>query len=225
MDVAVNLVESYLRLNGYLTLSEFELTRRTDGGVYETITDVDIVGLRIPGHIYAAGDPHGVPDEHEMLLIEDEVLELDPECVDVIIGEVKESEAVFNPAMKDHRVLHAVLRRLEWLYRRPLTEVIEELQRDEVSYADSQGGAQVRTRLVAFGQAERDGLNVISFTHVVQRILAFFEDFEEVVHPTHYKDPAPAMLRLLVKSGFSVRKMEPDRRRAVHPESPPRAGH
>ncbi len=57
MDVAVNLVESYLRLNGYLTLSEFEIQKKNRNGIYETLTDVDMVALRFPGDIYAA-DAH-----------------------------------------------------------------------------------------------------------------------------------------------------------------------
>ena len=53
VDIAVNLVESYLRMSGYLTLSEFEVQRRTDIG-YEAVTDVDIMALRLPGDVYAA---------------------------------------------------------------------------------------------------------------------------------------------------------------------------
>ncbi len=38
MDIAVNLVESYLRLNGYMTLSEFEVQARRGYGGFDTIT-------------------------------------------------------------------------------------------------------------------------------------------------------------------------------------------
>ena len=94
MDIAVNLVESYLRLNGYLTLSEFEVTRRREDGQFETVTDVDIMAMRLPGDTYA-GDPHD-DEEFQMLLIDDPVLELAPEVTDVIIGEVKQGDAEFN---------------------------------------------------------------------------------------------------------------------------------
>ena len=47
MDIAVNLVENYLRLNGYLTLSEFEVQRRVSHGHYKTVTDVDIMAWAI----------------------------------------------------------------------------------------------------------------------------------------------------------------------------------
>ena len=86
MDIAVNLVESYLRLNGYLTLSEFEIQRRGENGQYETVTDVDIVGFRLPGEISAADDHK----DCRMLQIADPALELRPDMIDVILGEVKE---------------------------------------------------------------------------------------------------------------------------------------
>ncbi|HEX5630934.1 MAG TPA: hypothetical protein VFY15_04690, partial [Acidimicrobiia bacterium] len=58
MDIAVNLVESYLRFNGYLTLSEFEVQARNERGVFEAITDIDIMAVRFPGDV-VVGDPSG----------------------------------------------------------------------------------------------------------------------------------------------------------------------
>ena len=49
MDIAVNLVENYLRLTGYMTLSEFEVQRRDKKGRFKTITDVDVMAVRFPG--------------------------------------------------------------------------------------------------------------------------------------------------------------------------------
>jgi hypothetical protein len=61
MDIAVNLVENYLRLTGYMTLSEFEVQRRDKKGRFKTVTDVDVMGIRFPGEIYL-GDPHREAD-------------------------------------------------------------------------------------------------------------------------------------------------------------------
>lgn len=207
MDIGVNLVESYLRLSGYLTLTEFEVQGRNDQGLYETITDVDIVALRTPGPVYV-GDPHEHPD-CEVLLIEDEVLRLEADLVDVIIGEVKQGEATINPGLKDHRVLHAVLRRLDWLYDGELEPVVEGLQQDGVYRAQSRGGGEIRTRIVAFGRAEEPTLNVITHTHMVRSMLNFFERFEDAIRPLQFKDPAPALLRFLTKTGFEVYKPGP----------------
>ncbi len=204
MDIAVNLIENYLRISGYLTLSEFEIQKRDADGSYHAVTDIDVMGVRFPGSNYI-GDPH---DEltAEAVVIEDPVLQLLPDCVDVIIGEVKQGVAVFNPGMRDHAVLHSSLRRVEWLYGEPLSVVIGSLQKDLVHISRAREGGTIRTRLVAFGRSEIDDLNTISLSHVISHLLAVFEDHQEAFRPIQFREPAPAFLRLLLKAGFDVTK-------------------
>lgn len=202
MDIAVNLVESYLRLNGYLTLSEFEVQRRAASGVFETITDVDIMALRLPGPQYA-GDPHRDRD-CRMLLVDDPVLELGDDLIDVIVGEVKQGEAHFNPGIRRHEVLHSVIRRVEWLYGEPIPDVVAALQEGLMRMSPARGGGEVRTRLVAFGRSPRSDLHTISLSHMVETILEFFSGLDEAFKPVQFRDPAPAMLSLLLKAGFDV---------------------
>jgi hypothetical protein len=201
MDIAVNLVESYLRLSGYLTLSEFEVQRRTDDG-FETVTDVDIMAMRFPGDVYA-GDPH-TPEDYRMLLLEDPVLELEDDTTDVIIGEVKQGSADLNPGLRRHVVLHSMLRRVGWLYDESLEDVVSSLQSDAIRYSPARGGGSIRTRLVAFGRAPRCDLHTISHTHIVETLLGFFQGTEDAFKPVQFRDPAPAMLALLLKSGFEL---------------------
>lgn len=203
MDIAVNLVENYLRLTGYLTLSEFEVQRR-DGDVFRALTDVDIMAMRLPGPVYL-GDPHdGNPDD--LLLIEDPVLGLADDTVDVIIGEVKQGQAVLNDGIRHHAVLHSMLRRVAWVYDKGIDPVVDRLAEHGVCHTAARGGGTVRTRLVAFGRSDRTDLNTISLSHVIATMLAFFERHEEAFRPIQMKEPAPAMLRLLLKAGFDVGK-------------------
>ncbi len=204
MDIAVNLVESYLRLTGYLTLSEFEVQRRQPDGHFKTVTDVDVMGIRFPGTSHP-GAPHAAA-EGEMLMIDDPVLQLEAEAIDVIIGEVKQGPADFNPALKDHGVLFSMLRRLEWIYPVELNDVIEGLQRRGVHSAPARGGGTVRTRLVAFGRSDRSNLNTVSISHMIETLLDFFEEHEEAFRPSQFREPAPAFLRLLLKAGFDIRR-------------------
>jgi hypothetical protein len=204
MDIGVNLVESYLRLNGYLTLSEFEVQGRSSRGGFETITDVDIMAMRLPGALYAA-DPHG-PEDCRLLLIDDPVLRLEDDLVDVIVGEVKQGEAQFNPGIRRREVLHSVLRRVEWVYAEPIGTVVGALQDDLVRISPGRGGGRVRTRLVAFGRAPADDLHTITHSHVVRTMLAFFSGLDEAFKPVQFRDPAPAMLSLLLKTGFEIVK-------------------
>lgn len=202
VDIAVNLVETYLRLNGYLTMSEFEVQRRLKDGRYNTVTDVDIVGLRFPGDIYAA-DTHD-DAEAQMLLVEDPELRLGDEMIDVIIGEVKQGEAVFNEGLTRHEVLHTVLRRVEWVYGVPLEVVIGDLQGRLTSHVQARSGGHVRTRLVAFGQADATTENVIALAHVVEQVVGFMDRFDDVLRPAQFTEPAPALLHLLAKAGFTI---------------------
>ena len=204
VDIAVDLVENYLRLSGYLTLSEFEVQARGPDGAFETVTDIDIMAMRLPGDIYA-GDPHGGPD-CRLLLINDPELRLGEDQVDVIVGEVKQGDAEFNPGIRRHEVLHSVLRRIKFIYDEPLDPVVASLQSDGIRLSPARGGGEVRTRLVAFGRADACDLHTITHSHIVKTMLGFFSGLEDAFRPVQFRDPAPAMLSLLLKSGFEVTK-------------------
>lgn len=208
MDIAVDLVESYLRLTGYLTLTEFDVqARRPDGG-FDTITDVDIMAIRFPGEVFA-GDPDD-SDEGHLLLLDDPALRLEDGQIDVIIGEVKQGDAEFNPGIRRHRVLHSILRRVEWLFVDGVASVVDSLGDSHLCVAPARGGGSIRVRLVAFGRARECSLNTISHTHIVETMHRFFWEMEEAFRPVQFHAPAPAMLNLLRKSGFEVSRDRPD---------------
>lgn len=204
MDIAVNLVESYLRLNGYLTLSEFELQARNERGLFESVTDVDIMAIRFPGDV-VVGDPHDRV-EARMLTIADPALLLEPDQIDVIIGEVKQGLAEFNPGLRRHLVLHSMLRRIEWLLVDDLSPIVDDLARRNLCMVPGRGGGMVRVRLVAFGRADHNDLHTIGHGHIVTTMLGFLSGLDDAFRPVQFRDPAPAMLNLLLKSGFDVRE-------------------
>lgn len=207
VDIAVNLVESYLRLNGYLTLSEFEVQMKNTAGVYETLTDVDIVALRFPGDMYAA-DVH-TDEDSRLLLIQDEELRLETDTFDLIIGEVKQGEAVFNPSLTRHEVLHTVLHRVGWIFAEGLEGIIDSLQRTGLVHAKARSGGHVRIRLVAFGRAPRSNINTITLSHMIETMISFMNEFDAVLRPAQFREPVPALLRLLAKTGFEVARRQP----------------
>lgn len=204
MDIGVDLVEAYLRLNGYFTISEFEVQRETSPGIYQTITDVDIIGLRLPGPVYIA-DSHGKGGSAS-LLVEDPVLEHETNTIDVIIGEVKQGEAVFNPGLTDHHTLHTVLQRVAWLYEADVHDVARDLEEHYVCRMPTHGETTVRTRLVAFGRSPVNNLNTISLTHIFNTMVGQLEQFGEALRPAQFKNPAAALIQLLVKTGFKIKK-------------------
>ena len=206
MDIAVNLVENYLRLNGYLTLSEFEIQQRRQRGGWSTVTDIDMVAIRFPAPPQA-GDAHsgsGGEEECRMVLIEDEGLDLEDDTIDLIIGEVKQGEAVLNSGLTSHAALHTILSRFEWLFSVDLHDVIDRLQRDGISRDNARSGGRIRTRLVAFGRSNELGVNVINLTHVFEQVYGYMRSNDDMLHGAQFKEPAPALLHLLVKTGFEV---------------------
>lgn len=203
MDIAVNLVEAFLRFNGYLTLTEVDVQRRGPNGHYESITDVDVVAIRYPGDLYAA-DAHLDP-QSRLLLIEDPGLHLGERMVDVIVGEVKQGPARLNPALTTHEVLHQILRRLDWIYEGGVDGIVATLQEGGVNEAPGRSGATIRTRLVAFGGTSGEPtLTTIPLGHVLTQVISFMERFEDVIRPSQFGDPAPALLHLLVNCGYTI---------------------
>jgi hypothetical protein len=204
MDIGVDLVEAYLRLNGYFTITEFEVLRETSPDNYQTVTDVDVIAVRFPGPIYIA-DSHG-KGESPALLVEDPVLDLEDDTVDVIIGEVKQGEAVFNPGLTDHHTLHTVLQRVAWLYEKGVHDVARDLEKHLVCYQATPADRQVRTRLVAFGRSPVNNLHTISLTHVFDKMIGQFEEYGDALRAAQFKSPAAGLIRLLVKTGFDITK-------------------
>lgn len=203
MDIAVNLVESYLRFNGYLTITELDVSHRSPEGNYESITDVDVLAVRFPGDLYAIDVDH--EPETRPLLIEDPRLLLSDQIVDVIVGEVKQGPAKFNPALIRHEVLHHTLGRLDWIYEAELTEIVKDLQASGQSESPGRSGAIIRTRLVAFGAGRGEpSWNTIPLGHVIGQVVSFLEQFEDVLRPGQISAPAPALLHLLVKCGYTI---------------------
>ena len=49
MDTAVALVQAYLRLNGYFTVTEYPVFELGSGGGIRTATDLDLLAFRFPG--------------------------------------------------------------------------------------------------------------------------------------------------------------------------------
>jgi hypothetical protein len=205
MDIGVSLVEGYLRLCGYLTLSEFGVQGRAPDGGFESIADVDVMGLRLPGEVYAA--PAEGPDAH-LLLIEDPVLQLQPGVVDVIIGEVKQGAAEFNPGLRRREVLETLLQRVEWLYAEPMEAVGDDLIARYLRMSLARGGGRIRNRLVAFGRSSHCDLHTISHAHIVEAMVGFLSGLGEAFHPVQFHEAAPAMLNLLLKQGFRLPGVE-----------------
>lgn len=113
MDSAVALVESYLRVNGYFTVTEYPVAEVARNGGYRTATDLDVLAFRFPGAGRIVPSRRGArPGEPETILFApDPELGCAAEQADMLIGEVKEGRAELNRGAREPAVLRAVLTR------------------------------------------------------------------------------------------------------------------
>lgn len=194
MDTAVALVQSYLYMNGYFTVTEYPVLELMADGDYRTVTDVDLLAIRIPG----AGRrdaSYGGP-----VVAVDPALDVDRDRMDLIIAEVKEGKAELNASARDPRVLRAALARFGAVPDDRIAGVIDELLED----GEAEHPEGMRVRLMAFGgrpPQRSDGryrwmlhADLVRFMHQV------LEEHWTAAQTIQSKDAALSFLLLLEKA-------------------------
>ncbi len=199
MDTAVALIETYLHLNGYFTVTEYPVLQSYRGGS-RAVTDLDILAVRFPGagHEVVRAGHCGTRTEHAFAT--DPALGCPVGKPDMIVGEVKEGAAHFNPATLDPAVLEVALARFGCCAPEHAAEVARcLLDRGEVT---APSGHIIR--MIAFGSAyephrERQW-RTVPISHVIGFIRQYLREHWDVLHSAQLKDSALAMLALLEKS-------------------------
>lgn len=201
MDTAVSLVQADLRVNGYFTVSEYPVLEARREGDFRTVTDVDILAFRFPGAgSHPAGWPHGRAQAGGLVL-PDPALGIVPGLADMLIGEVKEGQAVLNASATDPEVLRAALVRFgSCPPGDEVGEVVGLLMGD--GRAQMPGGHQVRR--MAFGStAPADAARpyaVVGLGHVVEFPRRDLDEHWELVRNSETKDAALGFLLLGAKA-------------------------
>lgn len=202
MNAGVRLVQSYLYLNGYFTVSELPVIREGRGGEFREVTDLDVLAVRFPRAEYVVprGRP-GIADDLRMKC--DPVLVEDRTVVDVMICEVKEGKARVNDSLRSPEALHTALRRVGCCPEALMDDTVGALRsRGEARLSAADAGIPTRIRLVAFGSGatgERNGYEVISLKHVARFIEEHLDRYHHVLNPADLGDTALGILHLLRK--------------------------
>jgi hypothetical protein len=205
MDGATALVRWYLHAHGYFAVTDYPIIEAVESGHYRSVTDVDILAVRLPG----AGRiiPHkGRGRKH------DEKLEvLDPELapsddrIDMIIGEVKEGEAELNRGARDPAVLRGALTRFGAITPQETPAIVDELLRKGEATASS----GPRVRLLAFGshRGRKSGhrYKVITLRHVVEFLESLMRENWTAMRHAQFKDPAMNFMVVLEKARTGAR--------------------
>ena len=202
MDNAVALVQAYLHVNGYFTVSEYPVIEAVRHGGYRTVTDLDILAFRFPGAgrlIPRAGSKRVKSvDKHEYS--PDPALGVSPDEADMIIGEVKEGRAELNEGVRDPLVLATALARFGCCSPAEAGPLAETLLRKGRTILPSGH----RLRMVAFGVVRGDTAtqlyDTISMGHVVRFLQEYLHEHWEVLRHAQFKDPAFGFLMMLEKA-------------------------
>ena len=194
MDTAVSLVQSYLYMNGFFTVTEYPVLELMASGEYRNLTDVDILALRLPS------DGHSDPDSSQPLIAVDPALGVDESRLDLIIAEVKEGKAELNSAGRDPAVLTAALRRFGHIDDKTVADIIEQLLED----GEAVHPAGIRVRLCAFGARppHRSDVPYMWRLHgdLTEYIRKTLDEHWAAAQTIQSKDPVLAFILLMEKS-------------------------
>ena len=204
MDTSVALVQAYLHVNGYFTVAEYPVLEAYRGDHARTVTDLDILAFRFanPGHDVIRGRGRRPLSDRAV----DPALGCPLDRPDMIVGEVKEGAARFNPAMRDPIVLEVALTRFGCC---PPDHVAEQTRRLlSQGHVVTSGGHSVR--MVAFGDVSKDNRptwTTVPMRHVVQFLQSYLKEHWDLLRHAQIRDPALAVLALIEK--WNVQAEEP----------------
>jgi hypothetical protein len=198
MDTSVALVQAYLRINGYFTVTGYPVIATRAKGEYRTATDLDVLAFRFPHAGRLVPGKH--PDRDENPFTVDDALETSTEHADMLIGEVKEGRARLNEAASDPAVLRAVLAGFGCCSPEDAPAIAGALIRDGQVLLPS--GHRIRMAIFAsiVGDEARPRHLVISLGHVVRFLRAYLDEHWEVLRHSDSKDPAFGFLMTLAKA-------------------------
>lgn len=201
MDTAVALVQAYLHVNGYFTVTEYPVLEALRGRQVRTVTDLDILAYRF------AGAGHDVVSGAARQPLDDLAPPVDPALgapvgrPDMIVAEVKEGAARLNPATRDPLVLGVALTRFGCCPADQTDRLVRRLLADGT--VKTPAGHHIR--MVAFGDShdgrQRGPFRTVPMAHVVEFLQDHLRDHWSVLRHAQFKDPAYGVLALIEKWG------------------------
>lgn len=197
MDTAVALVETYLRVNGYLTVTEYPVLEVSGNDGTRAVSDLDVLAFRFP----AAG--HDLHLRRHATLRGDLHTSVDPALgapatqADMIVGEVKRGQARFNAATRRPEVLAVGLLRFGCC----APDDALPLARRLLAHGVAESAHGHRVRMVAFGGTPADamapGWHVVPLPAIVDFLQRHLEQHWDVLRHVHFSSDVLDLMALL----------------------------
>lgn len=204
MDTAVALVQAYLQLNGYLTVTEFPILVGSGRGS-EVLTDVDLIALRFPRAatlgltVNVLGTAMEEPTDPALAIAED--------AMDLLLCEVKEGKGRINPNLRREDVLRAALLRVSCCPPEHVAHHVQSLLRRGEARMEHPGAVACRARLavVAGRGARPEGAGLLlDLAHVARYTSECLGRRRAALQAAHLSHPVLGLLQLLDKVGLQV---------------------
>ncbi len=199
MDTAVGLVQAYLRVNGFFTVTEYPIVARSHGGSM-TLTDVDVLAVRFPGAECWIPEIGRRGESMET----DSRLGVGDNRMHMIIGEVKEGKAKLNERAYSLPVVETVIRRFGCCSHDPAATARAVVEGGSCN-SHIGSGMPCRIRMIVFGGAveeDRGRYEVISLKHVISFLSHYLNQYRDLFLHTQIKDESLDLMALLVKLGL-----------------------
>jgi len=198
MDNAVALVQAYLRINGYFTITEYPILESQGTREVKMATDIDILAFRFPGAVRQIVGPRG-RGRQEGLSIPDPYLKVEAGAPDMIIGEVKEGRAKLNKAMRKPSVISAALARFGCCSPTHAGDIARKLL--ETGRAETPDGHVVRIVVFASGGIEERRFQLVPLAHITKFLRRYLRQHWKVLRHAQFRDPVLSLLMTLEKAG------------------------
>lgn len=207
MDAAVGLVRAYLQANGYFTIVEYPIVERLDDGGYRSVTDIDVMAVRLPGAgrivPHESRSPAGEPTlfKPDPRLIDD----ANDDHIDLIIGEVKHGKAELNAGARRESTLVSAIRRFTFVTPERAELICRKLTKTGKVTLDEE---KVRIRMFAFGGrygGRTKRYQTVLHRHCIKYLVSLGREYEALTRSSPISDPTIDLLQVLGRSGFLMK--------------------
>jgi hypothetical protein len=199
MDTTIELVEAYLQVNGYFTVTEYPVLEALTAGGECAATDLDVLAIRFPEAGYLVAREDNLKLDRKNIFKTDPKLAVPKDQLDMIIGAVGASQNRSVKAALDETVLRAALARFGCCTQPQAEGVVDRLlEQGEVTTA-----AGHRARLVHFGMPSAQSVlpmaRFVSLSRVVGFVREYLNQHWMELRRVRFKHPSINVLALMEK--------------------------